>query len=65
MPVTIASEERSFSKMKIVTNRSRTEMNDESLNYLLLCTLEPLILDKLYNNELTKKWTNSKTGRRI
>ena len=40
-------------------------MNDERLNYLLLCRLELLILDKLCNNELAKKWTNNKTGRKI
>ena len=65
MPVTIASVERSFSKMKIVKNRLRTKMNDERLKCLLLCTLEPLILNELCNNELAKKWANNKTGRRI
>ena len=40
-------------------------MNDERLNYLLLYSLEPLILDKLCNSELAKKWANNKTGRRV
>ena len=51
--------------MKIVKNRLRTKMNDAKLKCLLLCTLEPLILDELCNNELAKKWANNKTGRRI
>ena len=55
MPVTIANEESSFSKMKIVKNGLRTKMNDERSNYLLLCRLEPLILDELCNNELATK----------
>ncbi|CAF4097276.1 unnamed protein product [Rotaria sordida] len=65
MPVTVASVERSFSKMKIVKNRLRTQMNDERLNSLLLCTLETSILDELSNNELAKKWVKNKAGRRI
>ena len=65
MPVTIASAEKSFSKMKIVKRRLRTKINDERLNYLLLCALELLILDELCNNELAKKWANNKIGSRI
>ena len=64
MPMTIASVERSCSKMKTVKNRSRTKINDERLNYLLLCTLKSLTLDELCNNDLAKKWTNNKTGSR-
>ena len=62
MLVTITSVERSFSKTKIVKYRLRTKMNDERLNYLLLCALEPY---ELCNNELAEKWTNNKSSRRI
>ena len=62
MPVTIANVERSFSKMKVAKNRFKTKMNDETLNYLLLCALESY---ELYNNKLAEKWSNNKTGRRI
>jgi hypothetical protein len=65
MPVTVASVERSFSKMKIVKNRLRTAMGDERLNSLLMCTLETSILDELSNSELAEKWSKNKTGRRI
>ncbi|CAF4027517.1 unnamed protein product [Adineta steineri] len=65
IPVTVASVERSFSKMKLVKNRLRTKMNDERLNSLMLCSIETSILDKLNNNELVEKWTKNKTGRRI
>jgi hypothetical protein len=65
LPVTIASVERSFSKMKIVKNRLRTKMNDERLHSLLTCTLEGLILDQMDNKELFEKWSKNKTGRRI
>ena len=64
MPVTSASVEKSFSKMKIAKNRLRTKVNAERLNYLLLYTLELLILVELCNNELAKKWANNKTGGR-
>ncbi|CAF3394027.1 unnamed protein product, partial [Rotaria socialis] len=65
LPVTTASVERSFSKMKIVKNRLRTKMGDERLDSLLTCTLETFILDQLKSNELVEKWSNNKTGRRM
>ncbi len=65
LPVTIASVERSFSKMKIVKNRLRTRMDDDRLHSLLTCALEPLTLDQLNDEEIVEKWLNSKTGRRI
>ncbi len=65
MPVTVASVERSFSKMKIVKNRLRTKMNDDRLNSLLSCTLKTLILDEMNNREILEKWVKNKTGRRI
>ncbi len=65
MPVTVASVERSFSKMKIVKNRLRTKMSDERLNSLMLCTLETLILDELSDNELAEKWAKNKSNRKI
>ncbi len=65
MPVTVASVERSFSKMKIVKNRLRTKMNDDRLNSLLSCTLKTLILDELNNREILEKLLKNKTGRRI
>ncbi len=63
--MTVASVERSFSKMKIVKNRLRTTMSNERLNSLLTCTLETSILDELSNSELAEKWTKNKTSRRI
>jgi len=65
MPVTVASVERSFSKMKIVKNRFRTRMDDERLYSLLSCALETSILDKLDSTEILEKWLNNKTHRRI
>jgi hypothetical protein len=55
MPVTVASVERSFRKIKIVNKRLRTTMSNERSNSLLTCTLETLVLDELSNSELTEK----------
>lgn len=65
LPVTVASVERSFSKMKIVKSRLRTKMDDERLNSLLICTLETDILDQLNDEEVVEKWLDSKAGRRV
>jgi len=65
LPVSVASVERSFSKMKIVKNRLRTKMNDDRLHSLLMCTLETSILDQIDNKKLSQKSSTNKTGRRI
>ena len=65
LPISVASVERSFSKMKIVKNRLRTTMTDERLYSLLLCTLESLILYQVNNIEIVERWSKNKTGRRI
>lgn len=65
LPISVASVERSFSKMKIVKNRLRTTMADERLYSLLLCTLESSILDDLNNAEMVERWSKNKSGRRI
>jgi hypothetical protein len=65
LPVSVASVERSFSKMKIVKNRLRTKMNDDRLHSLLTCTIETSILAQIDNKKLAQKWSKNKVGRRI
>jgi hypothetical protein len=65
LPVSVASVERSFSKMKIVKNRLRTKMNDDRLHSLLTCALETSILDRIDNKKLVQKWWKNKVGRPI
>jgi len=47
VPVTIASAERSFSKLKLLKNYLRSTMSQERLNGLAMCTIEKDILDTI------------------
>ena len=47
VPVTVASAERSFSKLKLLKNCLRSTMLQERLNGLAMCSIEKDILDKI------------------
>ena len=46
-PVSVASAERSFSKLKLLKNYLRSTMSQEWLNGLAMCTIEKDILDTI------------------
>ena len=47
VPVTVASAERSFSKLKLLKNYLRSTMSQERLNGLAMCCIEKNILDDI------------------
>ena len=47
VPVTVASVERSFSKLKLLKNYLRSTMSQERLNGLAMCTIEKDIFDTI------------------
>jgi hypothetical protein len=47
VPVTVASAERSFSKLKIIKNCLRSTMSQNRLNGLAMCSIEKEILDNI------------------
>jgi len=47
VPGTVASAERSFSKLKLLKNYLRSTMSQERLNGLAMCTIEKDILDSI------------------
>ena len=47
VPVTVASAERSFSKLKLLKNYLRSTISQERLNGLAMCTIEKDILDTI------------------
>lgn len=59
-PVTVASNERTFSKLKLVKTHLRSTMNDDKLNFLLILGIEKDIVDQLDINKLVKLWFNVK-----
>jgi hypothetical protein len=64
LPVTVASNERTFSRLKLIKNRLRSKMFDDRLMNLLLCSSEKDMLDSLDLNELVTIW-GTKARRRL
>ena len=54
IPLTLASAERSFSKLKIIKNRLRSTMMQDQLDSLMLMSVESDICQKLNIKELVK-----------
>ncbi|CAF3389309.1 unnamed protein product [Rotaria socialis] len=63
IPISIASNERSFSKLKIVKNYFRTNMSDQRLFYLMFYAIEKDYLDELNLYDLAKDWAKMKDRR--
>ncbi|XP_039851364.1 zinc finger MYM-type protein 1-like [Panicum virgatum] len=64
VPVTVASAERSFSKLKLLRNCLRTTMLQERLNGLTMCSIEKDILDNLDLDTIINDFA-SRNARRI
>ncbi|CAF3375987.1 unnamed protein product [Rotaria sp. Silwood2] len=59
LPITTATNERSFSKMKLIKNYLRTTLLNEKFEYLLLCAVERDLLDKVNLSKLAEEWVSS------
>ncbi|PWA67310.1 hypothetical protein CTI12_AA318420 [Artemisia annua] len=64
IPVTVASAERSFSKLKLLKSYLRSSMSQERLNGLAMIAIENDLLDNVDYKELVKNFA-SKNARRI
>ncbi|XP_065051305.1 uncharacterized protein LOC135680981 [Rhopilema esculentum] len=55
-PVSVAKDERTFSKLKIVKNLLRSRMKDERLNDLILLACEKDLTDTIPLDKVLKVW---------
>jgi len=62
-PVTTASNERWFSKLKLIKNHLRTTMNSSRLNDLIILDSEKDILDNIDLTNMIKIWASLKERR--
>jgi hypothetical protein len=60
MPITTATEERSFSKLKIINNYMRTTMGQERLSNLALLSIESELCENLDFRDLTNSFAELK-----
>jgi hypothetical protein len=58
--VTVASTERSFSKLKLLKNHLRSTMSQERLNGLVMCTIERTILENVDLNTVLDDFSSKK-----
>lgn len=63
MPVTVASAERSFSKLKLIKNYLRSTMSQERLTNLATISIEEAILDHSDIHEMIKDFAIRKARR--
>lgn len=63
MPVTVASAERSFSKLKLIKNYLRSTMSQERLTNLATISIEEAILDHIDIHETIKDFASRKARR--
>ena len=59
-PVSVAKDERTFSKMKIIKNFLRSTMSDERLEDLIVLAAEKDLTDKVDLDEALKVWASKK-----
>ena len=65
IPVTVASAERSYSKLKLLKNYLRSTMSQERLNDLALLSIEHELLDKLDCKTLISDFASRNARRTI
>lgn len=63
MLVTVASAERSFSKLKLIKNYLRSTMSQERLTNLVTISIEETILDHIDIHETIEDFANKKARR--
>ena len=65
IPVTVASAERSFSKLKLLKSYMRTTMTQQRLNDLATIALESEVLDKIDYEDIIEDFISKNTKRMI
>jgi hypothetical protein len=65
IPVTVASAERSFSKLKLLKNYLRSTMSQERLNVLAMCSIEKDIVDTVDFNAVLDDFASRNARRSI
>ena len=59
-PITVAKDERTFSRLKLVKNYLRTTMTDDCLNSLMLISCEKDLTDAIDFNSVASCWAKLK-----
>ena len=63
IPISVASNERSFSKLRLVKNYLQSTMKEDRLDALMILASSPDILDNLEIDNVANSWSNLKARR--
>ncbi|CAB4025126.1 zinc finger MYM-type 1-like [Paramuricea clavata] len=63
IPISVASNERSFSKLRLVKNYLRSTMKEDRLDSLMILASSPDILDNVDIDKIADSWSNLKARR--
>ncbi|CAF1287448.1 unnamed protein product [Rotaria sp. Silwood1] len=63
LPISVATNERSFSKLKLVKNYLRSTLSNDKLEWLMLCSLEKDLLQYIDLSSFAEDWALSKNRR--
>ena len=63
VPISVASNERSFSKLNLIECYIRSTMKEERLDYLMVAACSSDVLDRLGLDEVADSWSILKTRR--
>ena len=58
LPISAATNERSFSKMKLIKNYLRSNLTNENLEHLLICLAERDLIEELNLSKLATAWVS-------
>jgi hypothetical protein len=64
LPVTVASAERSFSKLRLIKNYLRSTMGQDRLQHLTLLSIEAESAEKLQTDQIIDDFASAKSRRK-
>lgn len=62
-PVSVATNERTFSKLKLIKTHLRSTISDSRLNSLMVLSIEKDVVDKLNLSNIVNNWASLKNRR--
>ncbi len=63
LPITVATNERCFSKFKVIKNKLRSTLTNDKMERLMLCSIEKDLLENINLSNLAEDWPRLKTRR--
>ena len=63
LPITVATNERCFSKLKFIKNKLRSLLKNDKMEWLILCSTERDLLENINLSKFAEEWSCLKNRR--